>query len=107
MPGYWTWDGCKRDAPGVILFVGAVVIMLMLAANSSTNDAIPIRSVSAMSATVKSAQSRDGKYMLYVVFLHDGSSVVIGDDRPHIIGSDVTIERVTRDNGFVFYRFPE
>jgi hypothetical protein len=79
----------------------------MLAANKWTNDAIPIRSVNAMSATVKGAQSRDGNYMLYVLFLHDGSSVVIGDERPHLIGSDVAIERVTRDNGFVFYRFPE
>ncbi|MFD2054514.1 hypothetical protein ACFSQT_15875 [Mesorhizobium calcicola] len=37
--------------------------------------------------------------------LESGSLVLVDDDRPHLIGSRVGIERVTRDNGFVFYRF--
>ncbi|WP_287092172.1 hypothetical protein [Mesorhizobium sp.] len=41
------------------------------------------------------------------MLFEDGSSVFIDDDRPHLIGARVAIERVTRDNGFVFYRFPE
>ncbi|PBB69919.1 hypothetical protein CK228_04735 [Mesorhizobium sp. WSM4312] len=107
MSVFWTWDGLKRNAPGVILFIGAFAIMLMLAANKWANDASPIRSVGAIDATIKGAQWRDGKYILYVLVLNDGSSVLIDDDRPHLIGSDASIERVTRDNGVVFYRFPE
>lgn len=106
MSVFWTWDGLKRNAPGVILIVGAFAIMIMLAANKWANDATPIRSIDAIDATIKSAQWRDGKYVLYVHVLNDGSSVVIDDDRPHLIGADASIERVTRDNGFVFYRFP-
>ncbi|WP_181167956.1 hypothetical protein [Mesorhizobium sp. B2-4-19] len=44
---------------------------------------------------------------IYVLVLNDGSSVLIDDERPHLIGSDASIERVTPDNGVVFYRFPE
>ena len=107
MSAFWTWDGLKRNAPGAILFIGAFAIMLMLAANQWANDASSIRSVGAIDATIKSAQWRDSKYILYVLALTDGSYVLIDDDRPHLIGSDASIERVTRDNGAVFYRFPE
>lgn len=107
MSAFWTWDGLKRNAPGVILFAGAFAILVMLAANDWTNDASPVRSADAIDATVKSAQWRDGKHILYVVALNDGSSVLIDDDRLHLIGSPAGIERVTRDNGFVLYRFAD
>ncbi|WP_281411318.1 hypothetical protein [Mesorhizobium sp. NZP2077] len=42
-----------------------------------------------------------------MLVLDDGSSVLIDGDRPHLIGPDAGIERVTRGNGVVFYRFPE
>ncbi|MFA6154105.1 hypothetical protein [Mesorhizobium sp.] len=103
----WTWDGWKRNAPAVILFIGAFVIVAMLASSRWANDATPIRSVNAIDGTVKSAQWSRGNSIDYVVDLHDGSSVLIEDTRLHVIGSDVAIERVTRDNGFVFHRFPE
>ena len=107
MPVFWTWDGLKKNAPSVILFIGAFAVMLMLAANQWANDASPIRLVGAIDATIKSAQWRDGRYIRYVLALNDGSYVLIDDDRSHLIGSDASIERVTRDNGAVFYRFPE
>jgi hypothetical protein len=106
MPYRWTWDGCKRNAPGVVLFIGAFAVMFILAANNWRNEAVPIRSVYATGGTVIGAQWRTARYIDYLVALHDGSSVLIEDQGLHVIGSDVAIERVTRDNGVVFYRFP-
>lgn len=103
----WTSDGWKRNAPAVILVIGAFVIMAMLASSRWANDAAPIRSVDAIEGTVKSAQWGRGNHIDYVVSLHDGSSVLIEDTRLHVLGSQVAVERVTRDNDFVFYRFPE
>ncbi|MER9008697.1 hypothetical protein NKH91_02640 [Mesorhizobium sp. M0894] len=69
------------------------------------DNASPIRSVDPIDAAVKSAHWGKGR-SVYMLVLEDGSSVFIDDDRPRLIGSHVGIERVTRDNGFVFYRFP-
>ncbi|WP_287198144.1 hypothetical protein [Mesorhizobium sp.] len=44
---------------------------------------------------------------IYLVSIENGPSVLIKDKRPHLIGARATIERVTRDNGSIFYRFPE
>jgi hypothetical protein len=42
-----------------------------------------------------------------VLLLYDGSSLLVDDDRLHVIGSRIGIERVIRENGFISYRFPE
>ncbi|RUU12658.1 hypothetical protein EOD10_16870 [Mesorhizobium sp. M7A.T.Ca.TU.009.01.3.2] len=104
MSVFWTWNGLKRNAPGVILFIGAFATMIMSAANKWANDASPIRSVDTFDANVESVQLDHGRG-IYLVSIENGSSVLIDDDRPHLIGSRTSIERVTRDNGFVFYRF--
>ncbi|MBZ9891297.1 hypothetical protein LB559_25540 [Mesorhizobium sp. BR1-1-3] len=76
----------------------------MLAANKWINDASPIRSVDTVEANVESVRLDHGRG-IYLVSIENGSSVLIDDDHPHLIGSRTNIERVTRDNGFVFYRF--
>ncbi|MER8475326.1 hypothetical protein [Mesorhizobium sp. M1163] len=89
-----------------VLFVSAFfAVMFVLALNKWANDASPIRSVDPIAATVKSGQG-EGQNIQYLLFLENGSTVLVYDDRPRLIGSRVGIERVTRDNGFVFYRFP-
>ncbi|BCG92885.1 hypothetical protein MesoLj131a_17490 [Mesorhizobium sp. 131-2-1] len=105
MPVSWTIADVKRNALGVILI--AVLLMAIPAALTSwTNAASPIRWVAAIDATVRSAQWGHGR-INYLLLLDDGSSLLVDDDRLRMIGSRVGIERVTRDNGFVFYRFPE
>ncbi|TGQ71052.1 MAG: hypothetical protein E5V49_14125 [Mesorhizobium sp.] len=106
MTVFSTWDDLKRNAPGVIFFSGAFAIMFMLAANQWANDATPIRSVDAVDATIKSAQWKQHN-IVYVLALDDGSAVLIEDERPHLIGSHVSVEHVTRENGLVFYRFAQ
>ncbi|WP_246811314.1 hypothetical protein [Mesorhizobium sp. AA22] len=95
----------KRHAIGVILIASLFVALLALDPHKWTNDASPIRSVEPIDATVKSPHWGKGQ-SVYMLF-EDCSSVFIDDDRPHLMGARVAIERVTRDNGFVFYRFPE
>lgn len=80
--------------------------MFSLAANKWANDASPIRSIDSFKATVKSVQMDHG-HGIYVVSIENGGSALIDDERPHLLGSRLNIERVTRDNGFVFYRFAE
>ena len=87
---------------GAIFAFGAFVFVRQV-----TNDASPIRAVDTLMATIKSVQWGKGVPTTYVLFLDSGGTVLIHDDRPHLIGSHANIERVTRDNGFVFYRFPE
>ncbi|MBZ9795107.1 hypothetical protein [Mesorhizobium sp. ES1-4] len=101
-----TYEGLKRNAPGAVLFGGLFAIMVILAQNKWANDATPIRSVDAVGATIKSVHW-DINPTIYTLSLDSDSSVLIEDDRPHLIGSHVDIERVTRDNGFVFYRFAD
>jgi hypothetical protein len=103
----WTYTDARRNAVGVIISGFLIAIMFGLARNTWTNDASPIRTIDALDATIESAQWGKGSRAIYVVFLESGRVVLINDDRPHLIGSRVGIERVTRDNGFVFYRFPE
>ncbi|TIX42447.1 MAG: hypothetical protein E5V28_05160 [Mesorhizobium sp.] len=105
MPVPWTFADVKRHAIGVILIASLFLALLALDPHKWTNDASPIRSVEPIGATVKSAHWGKGQ-SVYMLF-EDGSSVFIDDDRPHLIGARVAIERVTRDNGFVFYGFPE
>lgn len=81
--------------------------MFSLAANKWANDASPVRSVDALDATINSVQWDRGSPTTYVVSLESGITVLVDDNRPHLIGSRGMVERVTRDNGFVFYRFPE
>lgn len=91
-----------------ILLVGAIFALgAFIYVRDLTNDGSSTRSVDAMDATVKSVQWGKGSPTIYVLFLDDGSPVLVNDNRPHLIGSRVNIERVTRDNGFVFYRLPE
>ncbi|WP_245499483.1 hypothetical protein [Mesorhizobium sp. M1A.F.Ca.ET.072.01.1.1] len=96
----------KRSAPGGILLVAGFAVMVSLAVNKWTNDASPIRSIDTIEATIKSVQLDHGRG-IYVVSIKNGGSALVEDDRPHLLGSRLNIERVTRDNGFVFYRFPE
>ncbi|RRI07709.1 hypothetical protein EH240_00230 [Mesorhizobium tamadayense] len=87
---------------GVLFAFGAFVFIRQV-----TNDASPVRSVDALGATIRSVQWGKGSPTIYVLFLDSGATVLANDNRPHPIGSHANIERVTRDNGFVFYRFPE
>lgn len=99
----WTYADLKRNAFGVILIGGLFAVMVPSALNKWANDASQIRSVDTVDAMVRSVQwNRVG---IYLVSIENGPSVLIKDKRPHLIGSRVSIERVTRDNGFVFYRF--
>ncbi|ESY02597.1 MULTISPECIES: hypothetical protein [unclassified Mesorhizobium] len=100
----WTYRDLKRNAPGVVLIVAMFAMMVPSALYKWTNDASPIRSVEPIHATVKSAQS-DHDHTLYLVSLESGSSILVDDDRPHLIGATANMERVTRENGMVFYRF--
>ena len=101
----WTYAGIKRNALGVVLIVGMFALMVPSALNSWTNDASPIRSVETVDTMVRSVQF--DRVDVYLVSLKDGSSVLIRDNRSHLIGGPAKIERVTRDNGSIFYRFPE
>ena len=100
----WTYAGIKSDMPGVVLIVVLFAVMVPSALYEWTNDASPIRSVEPIDATVKSAHS-DHDRTLYLVYLETGSSILVDDDRPHLIGAPANMERVTRENGVVFYRF--
>ncbi|WP_246691365.1 MULTISPECIES: hypothetical protein [unclassified Mesorhizobium] len=102
----WTYVDIKRNAPGVILSIAMFAVLIPMAFYKGANDASPIRSVEPIGATVKSAHSDDGR-TLYLVSLENGSSIFVDDDRPHLIGAPANMERVTRDNGVVFYRFAE
>ncbi|CDX33615.1 conserved hypothetical protein [Mesorhizobium sp. ORS 3359] len=105
MPVLWAFEGLKRNALGVV----PIVFFLMAvpaAVIGWTNAASPIRSVAAVGATIRSAQWGQGR-INYVLLLDDGSSLLVDDDRLHVIGSHVGIERVIRENGFISYRFPE
>jgi len=102
----WTYADIKRDAPGVVLIVAMFAVMVPSAVYRWTNDASPIRSVEPIDAIVKSAHSDDGR-TLYLVSLENGSSILVDDDRPHLIGAPANMERVTRENSVVFYRFAE
>ncbi|TIR26425.1 MAG: hypothetical protein E5X34_06155 [Mesorhizobium sp.] len=97
---------CK-NALGVLL-VGAIFALGgFVFLRQVTNDASPIRSVDTLDATIKSVHWGKDAPTTYVLILDDGGTVLITDDRPHLLGSHANIERVVRHNGFVFYRFPE
>jgi hypothetical protein len=106
MPVSWTFADMKRNAPGVILIVAVFAAVLALDPHKWSNDASPIRSVEPVDAAIKSGQGK-GRTIQYLLFLENGSAVLVSDDRPRLIGSTIRLERVTHDNGFVFYRFPE
>ena len=100
----WTYTGIKRDTPGVLLIVAMFAVMVPSALYKWTNDASPIRSVEPIDATVKSVHSDHGR-TLYLVALETGSSTLVEDDLPHLIGAPARLELVTRENGSTFYRF--
>ena len=105
MPVSWTFADLKRNALGVLPIV--IVLMAVPAAVTGwTNAASPIRSVVAIDATIRSAQWGEGR-INYLLLLDDGSSLIVDDDRLHVIGSRIGIERVSRENGSISYRFPE
>ena len=90
-----------------MILVGALfAVPVPSALNQWANDASPVRSVDLVDATIKSGQGK-GQYIHYLLFLENGSAALVSDDRPRLIGSTIRLERVTRENGFVFYRFPE
>ena len=101
----WTYEGLKRNAPSVILFGGLFAIMIVLALNKSANDASLIRSVVAINGTIKSVYWGKDTGPTYALSLNDNSFVFVDDEQPHLIGSNVRVERVTRNNGSVSYRF--
>ncbi|MCF6123946.1 hypothetical protein EN904_10695 [Mesorhizobium sp. M7A.F.Ca.CA.001.07.2.1] len=101
----WTFADVKGHVLGVILIVALFAAVLVLDPLKWTNMASPIRSVVTVDAMVRSVQwDRVG---IYLVSVENGPSVLIKDKRLHLIGSRISIERVTRDNGTIFYRFPE
>ncbi len=89
----------------MILIAALFAVFVPSALHKWTNDASPIRSVDTVDTMVRSVQF--DRVDVYLVSLKDGSSVLIRDNRPHLIGAPAKIERVTRDNGSIFYRFPE
>ncbi len=101
----WTYEGLKRNAPSVILFGGLFAIMIVLALNKSANDASLIRSVVAINGTIKSVYWGKDTGPTYALSLNDNSFVFVDDEQPHLIGSNVRVERGTRNNGSVSYRF--
>ncbi|MCV3207419.1 hypothetical protein OHD62_12285 [Mesorhizobium sp. YC-39] len=107
MSVFWTYADIKRNAFGVILVGALFAVMVPSALNKWADDASPVRSVEAIDAAIKSVQWGKGHGTVYVLFLENGSPVLIDDDRPHLIGSRVSIERVTRDSGSVSYRFAD
>jgi len=73
----------------------------------------PVKSVVEVEATVEgftlgASRNGQGSRYTYILRLEDGRTILASDylSKPHIKGSRVTIERVTRDNGRVSYRFP-
>ncbi|TPK74272.1 hypothetical protein FJ527_19500 [Mesorhizobium sp. B2-4-18] len=103
----WTYSDWKRNAPGVILFGGLFATMVMLAQNRWVGDAIPIRSVDPIDATIEGVYWHRTSMSQYGLFLENNALVFVDADKPRLIGSHVRLERITRDNGFVFYRFAE
>ncbi|RWB35973.1 MAG: hypothetical protein E5W85_11030 [Mesorhizobium sp.] len=101
----WTYADLKRKALGAIVAGSSLAVMVGLAQNKWANDASPVRSVETVDAMVRSVQW--DRVAIYLVSIENGPSVLIKDKRPHLIGARATIERVTRDNGSIFYRFPE
>lgn len=88
------------------MIVALFAVLLLINPQKWNNDASPIRLVEHVGATVKSGQG-EGSLINYLLFLDNGSTVLVSDNRPRLIGSTVTLERVTRENGFILYRFPE
>ncbi|SFP63307.1 hypothetical protein SAMN03159463_04561 [Mesorhizobium sp. NFR06] len=92
-----------------ILLVGAVFVLGgYVFVRNLTNDVSPIQAVDMINATIKSVQwGGRNSPTTYVLFLDGGATVLVNDDRPHLIGSRASVERVTRDTGFVSYRFAQ
>ena len=105
MSAFWTWDGLKRNAPSAVLFAGFFAIMVVLALNESANDASLTRSVVALDGTIKSVYWVKNNVPTYALSLDDDSFVFVDDEELHLIGSQVRIERITRNNGSISYRF--
>ncbi|WP_292313496.1 hypothetical protein [Mesorhizobium sp.] len=101
----WTYADLKRKALGAIIAGSLLAVMFVFAMDKWANDASPVRSVETVDAMVRSVQW--DHVAIYLVSIENGPSVLIKDKRPHLIGARATIERVTRDNGSIFYRFPE
>ena len=102
-----SYTGLRKNALAVLL-VGAIFALgAFVFLRQVTNDASPVRSVDTLAATIKSGHWGKDAPTTYVLFLDGGGTVLVADDRPHLIGARANIERGTRDNGFVFYRFPE
>ncbi|TJX68300.1 MAG: hypothetical protein E5W21_09460 [Mesorhizobium sp.] len=102
-----TYEGLKRNAPSVVFFAGFCAIMFILAQSNWENDATPIRSIDPINATIEGVYWHMTSTSQYGLFLETNALVFVDDDRPRLIGSHVKIERVTRDNGSVFYRFAD
>lgn len=100
----WSYTNLKRNVPGVVLLIVMYAVIFSQAMNKWANDGSPIRSIDSIEATVKSVRLDHGRG-IYVVAIENDGAVLIDDDRPHLLNSRANIERVTRDNGFVFYRF--
>lgn len=100
----WAVAEIKRNAPGVILIVAVFAALFATDPHKWANDASPIRLAEPIDATVKSVQLDHGRG-IYLVSAEDGSSFLVEDERPHLIGAHANIELVTRENGSTFYRF--
>ncbi|RWB28712.1 MAG: hypothetical protein EOS57_18220 [Mesorhizobium sp.] len=89
-----------------MVFIGGFFAMaITVALNKWVNEASPIRSVDAVDATIKTVYWGKGYGRTYALFLDNGSLILVEDEQPHLIGSNARLERVTRNNGSVSYRF--
>ncbi|TPM98721.1 hypothetical protein FKO01_51725 [Mesorhizobium sp. B2-3-3] len=97
----------RFDTPGAIVNGVFFAIMLVVFFFRLANEVSPIRSVDTFDATIKTVYWGKDHGTTYALSLKDNSLVLVDDEEPHLIGSNTRIERVTRDNGSVSYRFPK
>lgn len=95
----------RLDTPGAIIIGVFFAILVALFFIRLANEVSPIRSVDVYDATIKSVYWGKGHGTTYALSLNDNSLVLVDDEQPHLIGSNVRLERATHDNGSVSYRF--
>jgi hypothetical protein len=91
----------------VALFLSAMIFI-------TVRQSSPVASVERTGGTIRSVMNANAKYMprngfLYSLWLDNNQGVVSATQSafyPPPVGAHVELERVTRENGSVFYRFP-
>ncbi|NGO55179.1 hypothetical protein [Allomesorhizobium camelthorni] len=103
------WMRANNQKIIALVLFGALLVVLALGLIDRTS---PISSIEPVVATVESVYRIEPRYGLvggynYGLRLDSQALVMAGDQaaRPHLIGSRVQLERLTRENGSIFYRF--